>query len=45
MPSNDFIVHPRAEVQGESASTTGVLLSLTKVKEPCSLPWAGESSF
>ena len=32
MPSNDFIVYPCAEVQGESVSATGVLLSLIQSK-------------
>lgn len=32
MPSNDFIVHPCAEVQGESVSAIGVLLPLIQNK-------------
>lgn len=33
MPSNDFIFHLYAEVQGESECATGVLLSLIRSKE------------
>jgi len=43
MPSNDFIVHPHAEVQGESVSATGALLSLIQ-RSPAPSPRLGKAA-